>query len=133
MQDYIIEQIESKKGKKLPPIPKFNYKDFFKEDLEDEITYRKKLGEKQGFNYLTDYQRRILKEFSNKSLFTSDLIKMPHLKDIKSLDWMIRDLFQKGYLEREIAFNPSTLANKKKQYKYSITNLGRKLLDLSNY
>jgi len=56
---------------------------------------------------------------------------MSHLNDIKSLEWMVRDLYQKVYLEREITFNPSTKANKKKQYKYSISKLGRNLLDLS--
>jgi hypothetical protein len=56
---------------------------------------------------------------------------MNHLKDIKSLKWMIRDLFQKGYLKREIAFNPSALRSRKKQYRYYISELGKKLLDLS--
>ncbi|MFX1555185.1 MAG: hypothetical protein ACFFBV_14765, partial [Promethearchaeota archaeon] len=92
--------------------------------MEDEINFRKNLGERQGFRYLTDYQRKILLEFTNTSLFTSDLLNMAHLKDINSLDWMIRDLYQKGYLKRQIAFNPSALKGRKKQ-------LGKRLLDLS--
>jgi len=132
MQDYIVRQIELKTGMKLPPIPIFNYKEFLKEDLDDEIAYRKSLGERQGFNYLTNYQRRVLYEFSERALFASNLLRIPNLQDIKSLDWMIRDLFQKGYLKRVIALNPSTKANKKKQYRYSISKLGRKLLNLSN-
>jgi len=131
MQDYIIKQIEMKTGKKLPPIPKFNYREFFKEDMEEEINYRKELGERQGFRYLTDFQRRILIEFTKGSKFSSDLMKMSHLRDIKSLDWMIRDLYKKGYLERKMALNPFSLGNKKKQYLYYLSKLGKKMLDLS--
>ena len=131
MQKYIIKQIEKKIGKKLPPIPKFNHKEFFKENIEDEINYRKNLGERQGFRYLTDFQHRILMEFTKKSSFSSDLMKMYHLKDIKSLDWMIRDLYNKGYLERKLALNPFSLASLKKQYLYYLSKLGKKMLDLS--
>ena len=57
---------------------------------------------------------------------------MDILNDIKSLSWMIRDLFKKEYLKREIAFNFSTSANKKKQYRYFISKMGKELLDLSS-
>ncbi len=131
MQEKIIRQIEEKTGKKLPPIPKFDHRKFFVEDYEDEIQYRKKLGDREGFNYLTDFQRRILLEFSKGSYFALDLLKLNYLDDIKSLEWMIRDLYKKRYLKRIIAYNPSTLSNNKRQYKYSLTKLGRELLELS--
>lgn len=129
MQDFIINQIEEKTKKRLPEIPKFDHKDFFKEDIAEEISYRRKLGERRGFYYLTDYQYKIMSEFRGGPLFSSQLLKMEHLKDIKSLNWMIRDLYKKKYLKRKKAFNPFTKANVKKQYQYYLSELGKKLLD----
>ena len=55
---------------------------------------------------MTDTQQRLLSEFVNKDLFISDLLRMPNLKDIKSIESKIRDFYQYGYLTRIRVLNP---------------------------
>ena len=131
MQDHIIKQVEHKIGKRLPKIPKFNHKTFLKERYQDEITFRKQLGERLGFKILTSIQQRLLFEFKKNDKFISDLLKMSHLNDIKSIESTIRDFHKRGYLTRRKAFNPNATGVLLKQYKYSLSELGKRLLTLS--
>jgi len=132
MQDYIIEQIEEVYGKNLPKIPKFDYKEFIRNKLTKSHELNKESHNNHKFLYLTEIQKRVLSEFQNKNLFFSDLDKMPHLKDLKYINSTIIDLYKKKYLTRIHVINPNATGTRKKQFKYSITSLGIKILELSS-
>lgn len=132
MQNYIIKQIEARYGIILPEIPKFDYKEFIRNNLSKSDQSNKQSARDNKFRYLTEIQKRVLSEFQNGNLFFSDLDKMPHLKDLNYINSTIGDLYDKGYLTRIHIINPNATGNRKKQYKYSITKRGLEVLELSS-
>jgi hypothetical protein len=70
--------------------------------------------EHQRFLYLTEIQRRILIEFKNKCLFVSDFLQTAHLKDLKYIHSIVRDLYEKGYLSKIYAVNPNAKGTRTK-------------------
>ncbi|MFX1444873.1 MAG: zinc-ribbon domain-containing protein [Promethearchaeota archaeon] len=132
MQDYIIKQIEERYKIILPEIPKFDYKEFIRNNLSKNDESNKQSTKDNKFRYLTEIQKRVLSEFQNNDLFFSDLDKMPHLNDLKYINSTIRDLYEKEYLTRIHTINPNATGNREKQYKYSITKKGLKVLELSS-
>jgi hypothetical protein len=115
MQDYIISQLPKELQNYLTNIPTFNHKTFFEED----------------FVILTSIQQRLLSEFKEKQLFVSTLLNMFHLDDISEgvIYRTIRNFWLRGFLNRRRVFNPKATGIMQNQYRYSLSELGNKLLE----